>query len=592
MNRQTINLILGISLLLVFGGSACQQTAAEIVAVNSTAHPDLISTVQADQYWRDAQATTQSHQLTLEANYANVAGTAQSATGTTASQQTRETLDLALTSDAATAQAQETQAAATNQAMGTATTQARYDTAATSTSIAETTAVAFTATRQAFELEQARSQARREQLLAYASYILFVSGVILALFLGGWFCWRVIPTMVRRFGLVRYGQHGNPLLLFADDEKTIVTDPLRMLQAALTISEDGTVTMPEMTPNQIQTLVTGGVLQTLIEQARYAPGHPPQLLTETISEHRIGPATSIETTRYSVSNNHRSGRNENQFNEVNDRIALPQNTTISWEKLYSYSGEGLAFGMSANDIISLDLNRTPHVLLAGTSGAGKTRRILRPVVAQALVQGTIVVLVNESGADFSPFYSHPHAVVVGGSTETYIALLEAALQEMNRRETVLRIAQVSEWSRLPKNLIDAPPVLIVIDEVLSLSLLLSSREQKLFWGLLAAYASRARKLSMGSIGALTDPTYRVLGPGLNWREQCTARITFRVAKAAVSRAVLDTNGAEQLEDGQFLAMLGNPNLIQGMATNPTDEELIAYLSQNPPPAPQLPDWIP
>lgn len=117
-------------------------------------------------------------------------------------------------------------------------------------------------------------------------------------------------------------------------------------------------------------------------------------------------------------------------------------------------------------------------------------------------------------------------------------------------------------------------------------------EQKAFWALLAAYASRTRKLGMGSIGAVTDPTYRVLGAGLNWREQCSARITFRVAKAAVSRAVLDAGGAEELAEGHFLAMLGRPGLVQGVAAHPSDDELRDYLSRYPvAPLPQ-PHWLP
>ncbi|MCI0396618.1 MAG: hypothetical protein L0322_17000, partial [Chloroflexi bacterium] len=100
-----------------------------------------------------------------------------------------------------------------------------------------------------------------------------------------------------------------------------------------------------------------------------------------------------------------------------------------------------------------------------------------------------------------------------------------------------------------------------------------------------------RKLAMGSIGALTDPTYRVLGTGLTWREQCNARLTFRVAKASVSRAVLDTGGAEALGEGEFLAMLGTPDIINGVAPNPRDEELTAYLDNHPIPAVERPEWL-
>jgi hypothetical protein len=216
---------------------------------------------------------------------------------------------------------------------------------------------------------------------------------------------------------------------------------------------------------------------------------------------------------------------------------------------------------------------------------------LRPLVAQALAQSVVVALLNESGADFSPFYDHPNAFVIRGTPSTYISFLVGVITEMERREAVLRSARVSEWGRLPDFLADGPPALIVIDEVLSLAMTMTPIEQKQFWSLLATYASRARKLSMGSIGALTDPTYRILGPGLNWREQCSARVSFRVAKANISRAVLDSGGAETLEEGQFLAMIGSGEIIKGVSANPTDAELKTYLAGYPVQPVISQDWL-
>src|SRR5688500_17385007 len=87
--------------LLGWTVSACRQqpTAAGSVAADSTANPALVATAQADQYWRDAQATMQAYQVTLEANYRYVQGTAQAGTGTAVWQAAQGT---------ATSQAQQT----------------------------------------------------------------------------------------------------------------------------------------------------------------------------------------------------------------------------------------------------------------------------------------------------------------------------------------------------------------------------------------------------------------------------------------------------------------------------------------------------
>ncbi|MCL4266659.1 MAG: type IV secretion system DNA-binding domain-containing protein [Anaerolineae bacterium] len=578
-------------LLVIAACSGTPSSAANTVSQAATAQPALIATAQADQYWRDAQATTQSSQATLEANYQNIQGTAEAATSTavayqaqttatTQAQQTADTLALALTRDTATTQAGET-----------ATMQAVNSIIATSTANALATESSFAATRQAIQLRQAEAQAQREHIFTLASYVFIVAAIGLVLALSGWLFWQLIPTLVNRAGVVRYGQHGNPLLLLNQAGHTIITDPMRMLQAALTIDRDGRATMPEITPNDIQTIVTGGVLHSLIEQAKYAPGHPPQLPAITIRERQLGPLSTKVTTRQQLP---QPGKYEEgtAVPRVEASPAVPQlPASVSWNRLESYQGDGLAVGFGPQAVIALDLTKTPHILLAGSSGTGKTRRILRPLIAQALAKGVSVILMNESGADFSPFYNHPHAALIRGNAVTYATFLEAALVEMQRREMILRLAQVSEWSRLPAQMHPEPPILIAIDEVLSLALALTPREQKAFWGLLATYASRARKLAMSSVGALTDPTYRVLGHGLTWREQCTARMTFRVAKTAVSRAVLDSGGAENLEDGQFLAMLGTPQLVNGFAPNPGDAELIAYLERHTPQIKPRPEWL-
>ena len=594
-------LISVLTILLV--ACAAAPSAAGFVSGEATADPALIATAQADQYLRDAAATLDARNLTQQAVAFEIQLTAQANTATAQAQQTSNALNLALTADSATVQAQETfmaatqlaqatAVAATERAQATTTTQAQQARAATGTAAAVATLDTIQATRQAAELEQALAAARREQITTIATTILLGLVSIAAAALLILFFWKIIPILVNRLGLVRYGQHGNLLLLSSQNGRTTLTDPLRMHQASLTIDDQGQVTMPDLTPHEIQTLITGGVLRTLIEQVRHAPGHPERTPEQINRERRLGPYASSESIQFPASPLYTPAEEPTlpleSFSLPSRQI--PSASTITWPTLQSHTGNGLVLGMGQQGIIRIDLAHTPHILLSGSSGAGKTRRALRPMVAQALTQGAAVVLLNESAADFSPFYDHPNAFIIYGNAHTYMTFLQSVLGEMERRERVLRQARVSEWGRLPDHLQDGPPILIVVDEVLSLAMLMSPREQRQFWGLLATYASRARKLSMGSIGALTDPTYRILGPGLNWREQCNARITFRVAKANISRAVLDTNGAEALAEGQFLAMLGS-HLERGTAANPSDRELDTYLTQHPVTPITGQDWL-
>jgi hypothetical protein len=153
--------------------------------------------------------------------------------------------------------------------------------------------------------------------------------------------------------------------------------------------------------------------------------------------------------------------------------------------------------------------------------------------------------------------------------------------------------RISEWGRLPDYLYDQHPfVLLAIDELLALATTLTPKEQKQFWALLTAFASRARKVGMCSLGLATDPTYRALGQGgLNYRSQC-GRISFRMFQSAGSRAILDQNGAEQLEENQFLALLSEPGVRAGVAANPGDGQLARYLARQAAVVRLPPRWLP
>jgi hypothetical protein len=600
----TLFLTLLLSLTLPAACTNPGPTAAD--RIGGSPNPGLAATAQADQYWRDAQATTVSQQATQEANYRNVQGTAMAAQATLSAEQTRDAFQLAATVDAATVQARQTADTATRAYEATATAQARADAIATvteaaaiaqatSTAQAEATAVAVIATRQAWELKQAERQAQREQFINWAvTAATILAGVTLTGLLP-YLLWLLLPTLVGRAGLVRYGQHGNPLFMSQRHGRTVITDPLRMLQAAITIDDEGHVTMPDLVPESIQAMLAGGVLRTLIEQARHAPGHAPVLPSEVSHLRRLGPWTSQQTTRHdpgqtilptlpALTGGSQAEAAEAQPDASDDLLPLPD--SIPWSLLAGHDGDGIALGVGRGPIahgprmITLNLARLPHLFVAGMSGAGKTRRLLRPLVAQAIADGYTAVLMNESGSDFSPFYSLPQAAIVRGDVYSYMAVLEAAMGEMTRREKLLRDLHVSEWRRLPGEFyLQHPFVLLAIDELLALAATLTPKEQKQFWAMLTAFASRARKVGMCSLGLATDPTYRALGQGgLNYRSQC-GRISFRVFQAAGSRAILDQNGAEQLEGNQFLALLDKPGVQPGVAANPSDDELSRYLDR-------------
>ncbi|MCI0563796.1 MAG: hypothetical protein MN733_35425 [Nitrososphaera sp.] len=568
----------------LLAASACTQrpqTAASFVSADATANPSLISTVQADQYWRDAQATTQAQQATLQANYQNVQATAEAAgmtstavlvqaTATTQAQQTQDALMLILTVDAATQQAQ-----------ATATEQGKRASEATATAGAVATAQSFQATREALAIRQAEATARREAIVTAALYTFLILSGLLIVGLGAWFFMQVIPTLVSKAGVVTYGQHGNPLLLNARGGRTVVTNPLTMVQPSVIIDGD-TVTMPELTPYDVQALMAGGSLRLLMEQARNAPGHAPQLPTETVDHKQFGPWKK-ETTVRNI-----AGRVPAPIINLPQSVAtgeigpgLPADAP--WGALDSWQGDGLPLGLGSNGIILVNPETSPHLLLAGTSGSGKTRYGLRPLIAAALAGGWQVAVFDRSGLDFLPFYEWPNAYLVllddpGHSINYLMALYE----EVQQRQAVLREAGLSTWSMLA----NARRILAVIDEFSNLADSLPGREREELWRWARMIAAEGRKAGIHLALALQDPTHKSLD--LRIRRNCTP-LTFRVRDKAASHVVLGAGGAESLAPRHFLAVIGD--LVEGVAFAPSDVEIHEFLAQRQVEVLPYPAWL-
>ena len=308
MTNQTApitSLLMTLCCLLLTACATPIPTAADVVVRQTVTDPRLVASVQADQYQRDAQATLDAQARTRETLALSIQQTAVAATttaahshtqatATTQHQQTADALTFALTAEAATHQAQQTRTAATVQVQETQKAQAIQSGQATATAVFVATQAALVVTHQAHELAQAQAAAKREQVVTAVTTAL----VILAAVAGGSllivFFWQVIPTFVNRLGVVRYGQHGNPLLITERKGRTTLTNPLQMLQAGLNIEEDGRIVMPELTPDEWQTLIAGGFLRVLIEQIRHAPGHRPVLPSEETLYRRVA---GIETER-------------------------------------------------------------------------------------------------------------------------------------------------------------------------------------------------------------------------------------------------------------------------------------------------------
>jgi len=263
-----------------------------------------------------------------------------------------------------------------------------------------------------------------------------------------------------------------------------------------------------------------------------------------------------------------------------------------WDRLNTWNSQTFIIGVNNTaQPITFDPLATPHLLVAGTSGAGKSMTILRPMAAQALAKGYQVVLANDAGGDYAPLGSHPNLIRAGEGAAAAAEILTAVSSEVDRRSAILRTNGTSTWSRLPEHLRgNAAPILLVIDELVALAWEASGEVKQKIWRAVIHITSKGRKMGISFIAGTTDPTERTLGrEGLVMRDNC-ARVALRVLDASVSRVLVLEDGAERLPENQFITVMRGQRSL-GLAFHPEDEQIAAYIRTHPVAPLGSPTWM-
>jgi DNA segregation ATPase FtsK/SpoIIIE-like protein len=256
-----------------------------------------------------------------------------------------------------------------------------------------------------------------------------------------------------------------------------------------------------------------------------------------------------------------------------------------WQLLDSWSGGGLPLGQCASGLLLVDPEAFPHFLFAGTTGSGKTRFGLRPLITAALADGWHVSIFDRAGVDFTPFRNHPNAVLtlLQDPADT-IDYLGALYEVVEARFEWMRKVGANTWSRAPGR--KPPRVLAVFDEFSNLADSLLGRQREELWRWARMVAAEGRKAGVHLALALQDPTYKSID--LRIRRNCMP-LSFRVKDSEASRVVLGASGAESLPPRHFLAVLHD--LTQAVAFAPDDDEIATFLANRRVPVYPRPDWL-
>ena len=232
----------------------------------------------------------------------------------------------------------------------------------------------------------------------------------------------------------------------------------------------------------------------------------------------------------------------------------------SAEFLGSRSKLTLALGKDINGrIVTADLNGMPHLLIAGSTGTGKSVAInamIMSILYKATPDQVRLVLVDPKRLELGVYEGVPH-LYTPIITEPKLAAvaLRNAVREMERRLKLLAekgVRNIDQYNKLfddegTRSLFGEdsedqplPFIVIIIDELADLMMLDSGNVEESVTRL----AQMARAVGIHLVLATQRPSVDVI-TGLI-KANFPARMSFRVATKVDSRTILDANGAEAL----------------------------------------------
>ena len=237
-----------------------------------------------------------------------------------------------------------------------------------------------------------------------------------------------------------------------------------------------------------------------------------------------------------------------------------------------------------------DIAKMPHMLIAGTTGSGKSvciNSILMSILYKASPEEVRLIMVDPKMIELGVYNGIPHLLIpVVTDPKKAAGALNWAVTEMMRRYKLFSeigarnlAAYNAEIARDPESENEPlPQVVIVIDELADLMAVAKSEVENAIIRL----AQMARAAGMHLIIATQRPSADVI-TGL-MKDNIPSRIAFAVASAINSRIILDQSGAEKLlgkGDMLFNPLgLNKPQRIQGCFVSDSEvEEVVAFVKQ-------------
>ena len=233
-----------------------------------------------------------------------------------------------------------------------------------------------------------------------------------------------------------------------------------------------------------------------------------------------------------------------------------------------------------------NIAKLPHVLIAGTTGSGKsvcTNSLIVSLLYKSSPEDVRFIMVDPKMVELAPYNGIPHLLIpVVTDPKKAAGALQWAVFEMMKRyklfseHNVKDLAGYNALAKTTDELEHLPSVVVVIDELADLMLVAAKEVEES----ICRVAQMGRAAGVHLVIATQRPSSDVI-TGL-MKANIPSRIAFAVASSLESRIILDNSGAEKLiGKGDMLYAplgIGKPIRVQGCFISPEEiERVVDYV---------------
>jgi len=278
--------------------------------------------------------------------------------------------------------------------------------------------------------------------------------------------------------------------------------------------------------------------------------------------------------------------------EVPNKLVTPVNIhTVIGSNAFTGSSSKVSFAVGkdigGNPIVG-NIAKMPHLLIAGTTGSGKsvcTNSLIVSLLYKATPDEVRLIMVDPKMVELGIYNGIPHLLIpVVTDPKKAAGALQWAVTEMMKRyrafsEVGVRdLASYNAKAVRTEGMDKMPQIVIIIDELADLMLVAAKEVEEA----ICRVAQMGRAAGMHLIVATQRPSADVI-TGL-MKANIPSRIAFAVASGMESRIILDTVGAERLvgKGDMLYAPLGagKPTRVQGcLITDPEVAAVVDFIKQ-------------